>query len=151
MGKKELVEEILQLQQQVFSYMVQRPPDVWLDLWLTIDQLKSLLFINFKEITNFKSLAAALGVTPPNVTGIIDRLVAQDMVIREVNPEDRRESLLKTTEKGKELVAGLQENHMYQASSILMQLSTDELDALFKGLSAVTRLFTESQKAITNK
>ncbi len=56
---------------------------------------------------DFKKLAEALGVTPPNVTGIIDRLVEQALVTRTENPEDRRIMLLQTTEKGHELLDNL--------------------------------------------
>jgi len=51
-----------------------------MDLSLTIGQLKSLFFIDFEGSTNFKKLATALGVTPPNVTGIVDHLVEQGLV-----------------------------------------------------------------------
>ena len=79
-------------------------PGVWLTLNLTIAQLKSLFFINFEGETNLKSLATALGVTPPNVTGIIDRLVEHGLVSREYNQLNRREQVLKLTAGGEELI-----------------------------------------------
>jgi len=46
------------------------------------------------------------------------------------NPEDRRMLLLKTTPKGKTLVANLREGVLSKMSSLLTQLSLEELRAL---------------------
>ncbi len=116
-----------------------------MDLSLTISQLKSLFFIDFEGSTNFKKLATALGVTPPNVTGIVDRLVEQELVSREENPEDRRMLLLKTTDKGKALLAKLRESRISRMSGILARLSLEELSALAQGLTALARA-AESQQ-----
>ncbi|MDP2931865.1 MAG: MarR family transcriptional regulator [Chloroflexota bacterium] len=131
-----LTGEIIRLQRQ----MRQFTPSAWLDLTLTIGQLKSLFFIDFAGVTNFRKLASALGVTPPNVTGIIDRLVEQGLVSREENPENRRELLLQTTEEGKALVARLRESGVSRTSGILAQLSLEELAALARGLAALARV-----------
>jgi DNA-binding MarR family transcriptional regulator len=142
MDKAELIEEIIQLQQRtahVEHARGQYAPEAWMDLSLTIGQLKSLFFIDFEGSTNFKKLATALGVTPPNVTGIVDRLVEQGMVSREENPEDRRMLLLKTTDKGKALLAKLRESRISRMSGILAQLSLEELSALAQGLTALTK------------
>lgn len=114
-------------------------PEAWMDLSLTIGQLKSLFFIDYEGSTNFRRLATALGVTPPNITGIIDRLVERGLVSREENPEDRRILLLKTTEKGKALLAKLRETGISRMSGILARLSIEELSALAQGLAAVAR------------
>ncbi|MBM2825557.1 MAG: rdhR [Dehalococcoidales bacterium] len=139
MDRAKLIEEITKLQQQIGRAMGQHPPEAWMDLSLTLGQLKSLFFIDFDGNTNFRKLATALGVTPPNVTRIVDHLVEQGLVSREENPEDRRMLLLKTTDKGKALVAKLRESRMSRMSDILTQLSSAELSALAEGLSAVTR------------
>ncbi len=142
MDRAELIEEIIQLLKRIGQVEHAREryaPEAWMELNLTIGQLKSLFFIDFEGSTNFKKLATALGVTPPNVTGIIDHLVEQGLVSREGNPEDRRMILLKTTEKGKTLLAGLRESRTSRVSAILAQLSLEELAALAKGLNALAR------------
>jgi MarR family transcriptional regulator, organic hydroperoxide resistance regulator len=137
-SKSELVEQILELQMQLQRRMKGDSPDVWLALNLTIAQLKSLFFINFEGQTNFKNLAAALGVTPPNVTGIIDRLVEQDLVSREYNQLNRREQRLKLTTKGVTLINKLKERLMFRHSILLERLDIEDLAALAKGLTALT-------------
>ena len=140
MDRAELIKEIIQLQHQIGHAMAQYAPEAWLDLSLTIGQLKSLFFIDFEGSTSFRKLASVLGVTPPNVTRIIDRLVEQGLVSREENPENRRMLLLRTTDKGKDLLAKLRESHMSRGLDILAQLSLKELSALAEGLTALARV-----------
>ncbi|MFC2012498.1 MarR family winged helix-turn-helix transcriptional regulator [Chloroflexota bacterium] len=146
MDKATLIKQIIQLQQRMFNSMVQHTPEAWMDISLTIDQLKSLLFIDFQGSTNFKMLATALRVTPPNVTGIIDRLLGQGLVSREENPENRRMMILKTTDKGKTLLAKLKESKTGQMSSILDKLTLEELSVLAEGLGAVARVIKQENK-----
>jgi DNA-binding MarR family transcriptional regulator len=134
MEKKELIKEILSLQQQTDKLIKQFEPEPWIELNLTLAQLKSLFFITAKGKTNFKKLAEALGVTPPNVTGIIDRLVEQGLVTRTENPEDRRIMLLQVTGKGQELLNNLRERRNTQMSQILNNLNAEELGNQVKSL-----------------
>jgi len=139
MDRKELIKEVMDLQHQTDLILRQFEPEPWIELNLTLAQLKSLLFIAAKEKTNFKKLAEALGVTPPNVTGIIDRLVEQALVTRTENPEDRRIMLLQVTEKGQELLNNLRERHTSQMLQVLSYLSTDELMMQVKTLKDLKR------------
>ncbi|MCR4436934.1 MAG: MarR family transcriptional regulator [Clostridiales bacterium] len=50
------------------------------------------------------SIAEHLGYDRPTITGIIDRLAKQGLVLREVNPSDRRSQTISLTEKSKELI-----------------------------------------------
>lgn len=137
MDRTQLIKEIIELQQQVNRALGEYAPEAWLELDLTIAQLKSLLFIAGQEVTNFKKLAAALAVTPASVTGIVDRLVEQGLVSRTENPEDRRMLLLKATERGATLLTKLRESRISHVSEILAQLSMEELSALAQGLTAL--------------
>ena len=136
-NKEELIKEALDLQRRLGRYMHNDPPDAWLALNLTIAQLKSLFFIHFEGETNFKRLAAALKVTPPNITGIIDRLVDQGLVSREENENNRRAQILKLTNKGVSLLKELLERNTTYLSNILDTLKIEDLSALVQGLNAL--------------
>ena len=146
MKKKEQINEIIELQKETNRVIGNFAAEPWIELSLTIAQLKSLFFIVDKGTTNFKKLAEALSVTPPNITGIIDRLVEQGLVSRTENPEDRRVILLQATDKGRQLLNTLKENRTNQMMQILANLSTEELAALALGLSALLK----AAKADTN-
>ena len=136
--RAELTEEIIRLQQMSHA-LGQGTPEAWMGLNLTIGQLKSLFFIDSEGSTNFRKLATALGVTPPDVTRIVDRLVEQGLVSRRENPEDRRMQLLQATKKGKSLLAKLRENKTTHLYRILTHLSTEELSTIAQGLGSLVR------------
>jgi MarR family transcriptional regulator, organic hydroperoxide resistance regulator len=135
--KAELIKIIIELQRRFAYTMHGDDPEHWLALNLTIAQLKSLFFINYEGSTNSKMLAKALQVTPPNVTGIVDRLVEQGLVNREENPENRRMQLLTVTDKGVTLLRDLDKRIINPFSRILAQLKTEDLSALARGLTAL--------------
>lgn len=137
--KAKLIEEIVQLQRQVNRALRQGESDVWMEMSLTIAQLKSLFFISNEGVTNFTRLAQALRVTPSNVTGIVDRLVGQGLVSRRENPENRRMLMLQPTEKGKSLLASLRERKIGQLYKLLSHLSEEQLSTLAQGLKSLVK------------
>ena len=139
MSRANLVREIIELERRANRALRQYSPDAWMGLSLTIAQVKSLFFIDNEGSTNFRKLAAALGVTPSSVTGIIDRLVEQELVSRKENPEDRRVLLLSVTGKGKTLLANLRERRVRLMSEVLTRMSQEELFNLARGLAALVR------------
>ena len=136
MNKSQLVQEVVELQRQVGRIIGQHVPSVLIDSGLTLTQLRSLFFIANEGSTNSRKLARALEVTPSNVTGIVDRLVEQELVSRTQNPEDRREMTLQATDKGQALVSNLKEVGIKHMTQILSLLSLGELSSLIQGLSA---------------
>ena len=137
MNKKDLVNEIIELQHRAFRAMGKNDPNAWMELNLTVAQLKCLHFINSGGTTNLIKLAKALEVTPSNVTVIVNRLVTQELVSREENPEDRRAYILSMTKKGTALIEGLQESGIKRIIGVLNRLSTRELEALQTGFKAL--------------
>ncbi len=138
-NKEEKIKQIIDLERHLMHSMRDSAPDAWLALDLTIAQLKTLLFIGFEEKTNFKTLASALGTTPPNVTGIVERMVEQDLINRIENPQNRRMQILSLTEKGRTLLRELNDRQTIHFSYILTSLTDEELSALERGLSALAK------------
>jgi DNA-binding MarR family transcriptional regulator len=136
----ELIIEVFELYRRVNRTMRQQGPDAWMQLNLTILQVKSLFFITNHGSTNFKKLATALKVTPSNLTGVIERLVEQCLVSRKENPDDRRMLLLKATEKGESLVAELRERRLSYLNKALADLSPEELTLITRGLSLLAKV-----------
>lgn len=57
-----------------------------------------------KDNLTMGQLAQALRCDPSNITGIVDRLVANELVSRQECPTDRRAKSLRITEKGRALM-----------------------------------------------
>lgn len=81
-----------------------------------------------------RDLAAALSVSPRNVTGLVDGLVASGHVTREPHPTDRRATLVTLTGVGKRFVADLQASHDDLARQLFGDLPEDRLDSFVEVL-----------------
>jgi DNA-binding MarR family transcriptional regulator len=115
----------------------------WIELDLTMGQLKSLFYIEFHDNVSIKDLSRTLKIAQPNVTNLVEFLVAEGLVSREENPEDRRMLLLKTTAKAKHLIAGLRNGISYEMSGYFDLLSLDELQLLADGLNPLKSIMQE--------
>jgi DNA-binding MarR family transcriptional regulator len=149
MDRQERVRRIVELERRANRLLRQYPFDAWMDLSITTAQLRSLFFIENEGVTNFTKLAAALGVTSSNVTGIVDRLVEQELVSRSENPEDRRVLLLSVTEKGKTLLNSLRESRIRQMSEVLTPLSAEELSILARAFTILVEAAEAHQQEAT--
>jgi MarR family transcriptional regulator, organic hydroperoxide resistance regulator len=150
MNTEKILNEIIESHRRLNHALRDYSPDVWMDLSLTIAQVKSLFFISNQGSTNFRKLAERLKVTPSNVTGIIDRLVEQGLISRTENPADRRVILLTTTAKGDALVAELRERRSSYLSKALMSLSAEDLASVAKGLTLLANATEEYNSKLVN-
>lgn len=82
-------------------------------------------------------LAAALKVTPRAVTGLVDALVAQELVTREAHPTDRRATLVTLTARGETLVGRLKRDHKTLARALFASMPPDELESFSHSLAGV--------------
>ncbi len=82
------------------------------------------------EGLNFSQLSELLLVTAGNLTGIIERMVKQGLVAKQVNPEDRREVFLKLTPQGRELCDKLIPQHEQEVLTMLSDLPEASIDSL---------------------
>ncbi|HZE38206.1 MAG TPA: MarR family transcriptional regulator [Stackebrandtia sp.] len=94
---------------------------------LTMQQFKTLLILSMRDDLSGHDLAEALGVKLGTVTGIVDRLVAQDLVERHEDPADRRVRRVRLTSHGRGLVTELTDTGMRKMRDILGEFSTDAL------------------------
>ena len=151
MDKATLIKKIIDLERRLSRALSQYTPEPWLGLNLTVAQLKCLVVIASEGSTSSRKLAEALGVTPANVTGIVDRLVEQGLVSRRENPDDRRMLIIELTEKGDNLLRNLWERGMNCLSEALSLIALDDLKALAQGLSALVKVVEKRAKGRRRK
>ncbi|MDR3473300.1 MAG: MarR family transcriptional regulator [Devosia sp.] len=77
-------------------------------------------------------------VTNGNVTGIIDRLVADDLVQR-TTPDDRRVTIAKLTARGHTLFSRMAEAHERWLKELLHGLPDDDMRAVVDGMGQLKR------------
>ncbi len=137
--REELIAQIIELQRQMNQVIRERTLDSWVKLTLTIPQLKSLFYITRHGRVNLSGLASGIRVTPANVTGIVDRLVEQELLTRTPDPNDRRILWLKVTDKGETLLTNLREGRSSEMRRILNGLTSEELSVLARGFDLLVR------------
>lgn len=71
-----------------------------------------------------------LMVSNGNVTALIDRLVAEGLVVRIADRRDRRATFVRLTHKGLRLFAGMAEAHERWVNEILASFSRERSEAL---------------------
>jgi len=71
-----------------------------------------------------------LMVSNGNVTGLVDRLVAEGLVMRTANENDRRATFVRLTHKGLRLFAGMAEAHERWVNEILASFSDEQSEAM---------------------
>jgi DNA-binding MarR family transcriptional regulator len=82
-------------------------------------------------------VADALGVSRTTVTGLLDRLEGEGLVTRAIDPEDRRCFVLTLTPEGRNLINEIYGNRRALIEKALASLSSDELQALSRGMAAL--------------
>jgi DNA-binding MarR family transcriptional regulator len=102
-----------------------------LDLTLTMQQTKVLMVLSVHEdALPGQTLTRHLGVTLATLTGIVDRLVAQDLVTRREDATDRRVRLIELTDKGRSIVESVRDAGLAHMRRLLDRLDGETLDAM---------------------
>lgn len=128
---------IIQLHQAVFLRLRDCIAPEWMRTEVTMPQLKVLLLLHIEGTARMSDLAAALGVSLPSATGILDRLVQRGLVVRGTDPADRRVVTCFLSEEGAKQVSGLWEASWAIEREMLGRLSPDELDIVEKAAALV--------------
>ena len=93
----------------------------------------------FEEGLKMSELSAALRVSNGNVTGIVERLVADGLVLRVPVAGDKRATLVRLSENGKGAFGRMAEAHAGWVSGILEELSGDDCELAIGILETVGR------------
>jgi DNA-binding MarR family transcriptional regulator len=109
----------------------------WKELELTVTQL--LVLFSLRETPGMPAgaLADDLRVTPPTVTGLVDRLVRMGLVRREEDSKDRRLVRNVLTERGEEALGELEREGRAFLTQLFERLSTGHLSRLVDSLEAL--------------
>lgn len=108
----------------------------WAELGLTTAQLRVLFLVRNDPGVTAGALATRLSVTPPTISGIVDRLVKLGLIRREDDRSDRRLVRNQLTEAGECACSRLERGSEIFTRRILIEMQRDDLDSLLVGLKA---------------
>jgi DNA-binding MarR family transcriptional regulator len=106
----------------------------WVDLGLTMTQLRVLFLLREEDGAAASVLAERLSVDPSTLTRIVDRLVRHGLVRRENDDGDRRLVRHLLTERGARSVAELERNARDRLNRVMDRLSEPQLERLVVAL-----------------
>jgi DNA-binding MarR family transcriptional regulator len=142
-----LIADIIAAQQRLQDLFMQDRADPLFDSHLTMQQLKVLMLLHRLGAASGRELAGFMGVSLATLSGMVDRLVAQDMVTRTEDPHDRRVRRITLSPHGREVVDKIANAGADLQLRLLNRLTESELCAVRDGLSAMIRAASEESPA----
>ncbi len=108
-----------------------------------LGQIKAMLYLYRQGHCTVGELAAKVGVSMPAASELIDRLVDDGFVEREVNPADRRQVLLGLTPRARSYGAEIHALRRAQIQATLDRLLPEEREAFVRGLTVLAEVLGE--------
>jgi DNA-binding MarR family transcriptional regulator len=108
----------------------------WAELGLTTAQLRVMFLMRESPGVTAGELASRLSVTPPTISGIVDRLVKLGLVRREDDESDRRLVRNFLSDTGESACGRLARGLDVFTRRIIIEMNHEDLDALIAGLKA---------------
>ncbi|WP_433369699.1 MarR family winged helix-turn-helix transcriptional regulator [Actinoplanes sp. CA-142083] len=143
-GNEQLIADIMGAQerlQQVFGY---DRSDPLFSSHLTLSQFKILMLLSRNGNVSGGELARLLGVGLAALSGMVDRLVQQDLVVRSEDLHDRRVRRIGLSRKGAELIGSIFNAGEAKMRTLLSHLSDEELDLVARASLLLAKAAEES-------
>jgi len=137
MHDPQLLEDAMRLYVRTVGIIDPLRVRTWKELELTVTQLRVLLILRETPGAPAGLLAERLRVTPPTVTGLVDRLVRMGVVRREEDSKDRRLVRNVLTDRGQEVLGEVEREGRAFLTELFERLSADQLSHLVESLDAL--------------
>jgi DNA-binding MarR family transcriptional regulator len=141
--KDQLIADIIEVQRRLRSVFAADRSDPLFNSHLTLSQLKILMLLARHGTLTGGELARMLGVGLATSSGMIDRLVVQDLVTRTEDLHDRRVRRIGLTRSGSKLIASIVDAGQEKMRALLSRLSAEELEIV----SQATALLAKAAEA----
>jgi MarR family transcriptional regulator, organic hydroperoxide resistance regulator len=102
-----LVSEVVEILRELLHRLLMSSVPVWIDLQLTLPQLRTVFAVAHNEASSVMQIAHYLGIGKSTASHLIERLVRAGLVNRCVDQEDRRRATVRLTAAGGQLIERL--------------------------------------------
>ena len=99
---------------------------------LTPNLCRILFILQSDEMLSLSELSQRMAMNRSNCSRAVDKLSDKELVKRETDPQDRRRTLLKLSEKGQERVENLRRYIREEIKEHLAELSNSDIELLRK-------------------
>lgn len=135
--RDKLLDAVIEGQKRVLRAAHAESTPTWLEVQLTMAQLKAL-FVLSSGALSVSEVGEALGTGKAAASLLVDRLVQLGLAGRTEDPADRRRTLVHLTPVAEQSVSQLREGGRERFREWLDRLSDDDLAALAQGMRALT-------------
>ena len=142
------IEEIIRYHWSILTAMQFSSRPDWMELDMTMAQIKALFTISQGEAVPVSRIAEYLGVGQPTASHLVDKLVRQGFAGRSESPTDRRVTLVRLTANGEDLVRRLYQGGEEQYRAWVKRLTHEERNNLLSGLQALARVASIPTKSL---
>jgi DNA-binding MarR family transcriptional regulator len=115
---------------------------------LSPGEFRLLKLFVFKNPYAIKELCELLNLTPGRITHLVGSLEKKKLIIKKVNPEDKRNVTIFMSKKNKEYIKNVYTSHINFHKGILKHIDDKEKKVLNKSLAIIVESF---KKWIKNK
>jgi DNA-binding MarR family transcriptional regulator len=134
-----LVEKVMQDLRRIFKVVETYSRSVETRFGITGPQLWALWELGRSAPLSLKDLAARMHLSPSTVVGVVDRLIAKGLVVREGDPVDRRRVCLSLSDQGKALTMQAPNPAQEQLIKGLKNLDLQQLETLAQSLGTLVQ------------
>ena len=127
-----LIAQIMEAQRRLQHLFAHDRSNPLFDAHLTMPQLKILLMLAAGSGSSGQELQRFMGVSLATVTGIVDRLVAHDLVERHEDPHDRRVRRVVLSPHGRQTVERIIMAGADRQARVLRRMSPGELECVVR-------------------
>ncbi|MBI2432224.1 MAG: MarR family transcriptional regulator [Candidatus Hydrogenedentes bacterium] len=115
---------------------------------LSFPQFNAVFMVRERDAVTIKELAEALQVSAPSASAMVDRLVDMGMLTREQSQVDRREVVVRVSERGLEHLAILEEQILDAIADLLKKLGAESAAQWTNIYQKISRVI-ESEQAVS--
>jgi DNA-binding MarR family transcriptional regulator len=142
-----LIADIMDAQQRLQQLFAYDRSDPLFSSQLTMQQLKILLMLHRLGDTSGRELAGLLGVSLATMSGMVDRMVAHDLVARHEDPRDRRVRRISLSATGRTMIGNIIMAGAEKHARLLGRLTDAELLIVHQAMQALVRVAAEESAA----
>jgi DNA-binding MarR family transcriptional regulator len=105
--------------------------------------VKVIIYLARMGTSSISEVAKNLEISKPNMTPIIDKLIAQGLINRYNDPNDRRVLRIELTDKAYELIKKREEILKNNLAEKISSLTVEDLEALSKHIIGITNIISK--------
>jgi DNA-binding MarR family transcriptional regulator len=119
----------------------------WLGSPFSLTEARVLYEIEHRDRPTATDIALDLGLDAGYLSRILQRLHKAGLIRKDVSPEDRRQSFLSTTARGRKAYAPLEARAKRQADALLGRLTLPEQNRLVEAMRTIENMIGSEPKA----